>query len=179
MTPKCTPAICTVWPGSISAGVTAVIVGCNYCQRPGSHLLLPGHDFNGTGLSLEGNLHLDQVGFPSLNQRREPTDGHAIDLHGSKCAETPSRRLIRWHPEPPLTDVALSAEGVAANTPALRLAHNVIVLTPVTNTFMNRPLSDKENPYGRHARGMRTLRAGLRKGTTWIPHESKKGITEL
>ena len=50
------------------------------------------------------------------------------------------------NPFPPIDTVApgtavdgcsSSAEGVAANTPALRLAHNVIVLTPVTNAFMN------------------------------------------
>jgi len=36
---------------------------------------------------MKGNLDLDQIGLPPLNQGWDPTDRHSIDLHGSKRTE--------------------------------------------------------------------------------------------
>ena len=41
VTPKCAPVICTVWPGSISAGVTAVIAGCIIINFPADSFFFP------------------------------------------------------------------------------------------------------------------------------------------
>jgi len=62
-----------------------------------------------------------------------------------------------------------SAEGVAAKAAALKLAHKAIVLTPVTNTFMNRLLSGKKDahpPCARHENPAHRSQKGYNVETT-------------
>ena len=49
-----------------------------------------------------------------------------------------------------------SVEGVAASTATVRLAHKINVPAPVTNAFINKPLSYKKT-YDRHPRGTETV----------------------
>ena len=62
--PKCAPVISTAWPGSISAGVTAVIVGCTTVNVPADIFFFPaiistGPDWawKGTFTSIRSDSH--------------------------------------------------------------------------------------------------------------------------
>src|SRR6266581_95255 len=56
VTPKCTPAICTVWPGSVSAGVTAVIVGCTTVNVPAAIFFFPARISTGPDWAWKGTF---------------------------------------------------------------------------------------------------------------------------